>query len=239
MRFTTSCCRMSITLLSKPVFLLLPVMALLACGAAMAQSSSTATSNVGRPATAEEIRTWNNLVGPKGEELPIGSGTAVEGARIFASKCQICHGPNGEGGVPMEFGATYPRLVGGVGSLNTPKPVFTPGSRMAYATTLFDYIQRAMPVWPLPRDLKPDNVYALTAFILYRNGIIKEADAMNKATLAEVQMPNRHGFYPDPPQAEPNDKDGTWLPLWEHGPDWKPTTKPGDKYYGPPMAAPK
>jgi mono/diheme cytochrome c family protein len=234
MRSTTSCCRMSITR-SKFAFLL-PVMVLLACGAAMAQSPAY---KVGRPPTAEELRTWNNLVGPKGEELPIGSGSAVEGAPIFASKCAMCHGQDGKGGVPMEFGASYPRLVGGVGSLNTPKPVFTPGSRMPYATTLFDYIQRAMPVWPLPRDLKPDNVYALTAFILYKNGIIKETDAMNKATLVEVQMPNRHGFYPDPPQSESNDKDGTWLPLWEHGPDWKPTTKPGEKWYGPPMAAPK
>ena len=234
MRSTTSWCRIRITLF-KSSFVLL-VMVLLACGAAMAQ---TPTYNVGRPPTAEELRTWNNLVGPKGEGLPIGSGTAAQGAPIFASKCAMCHGQNGKGGVPTEFGFTYPALVGGVGSLNTPKPVFTPGSRMAYATTIFDYIQRAMPVWPLPRNLTPDNVYALTAFILYKNGIIKETDAMNKATLAEVQMPNRHGFYPDPPQSEPNDKDGTWLPLWEHGPEWKPVTKPGEKWYGPPVAAPR
>jgi mono/diheme cytochrome c family protein len=234
MRSTTSWCRIRITLF-KPSFVLL-VMVLLACGAAMAQ---TPTYKVGRPPTAEELRTWDNLVGPKGKELPIGSGTAREGAPIFAAKCAMCHGQNGEGGVPTEFGFTYPRLVGGVGSLNTPKPVFTPGSRMAYATTIFDYIQRAMPVWPMPRNLTPNNVYALTAFILYENGIIKETDTMNKATLVEVQMPNRHGFYPDPPQSEPNDKDGTWLPLWEHGPEWKPVTKPGEKWYGPPVAAPQ
>src|ERR1035437_4660663 len=141
MRFTTSCCRTNITRLSKLIFLLLPVIGLLACGAAMAQSS---TYKVGRPPTAEELRTWNNLVGPKGEELPIGTGTAKEGASIFAAKCAMCHGENGKGGVPTEFGASYPALVGGVGSLNTPKPVFTPGSRMPYTTTLFDYIQRAM-----------------------------------------------------------------------------------------------
>lgn len=234
MRHTSSICRISITRVSRNF--LLPVVALLACGAAMAQ---TPDYKVGRPPTAEELRTWDNLVGAKGKELPIGSGSAVEGAPVFAAKCAMCHGQDGQGGVPTEFGFTYPRLVGGVGSLNTPKPVFTPGSRMPYATTIFDYIQRAMPVWPMPRNLTPDNVYALTAFILYKNGIIKETDSMNKATLVEVQMPNRHGFYPDPPQAEPNDKDGTWLPLWEHGPDWKPTTKPGDKWYGPPVPAPK
>ena len=77
----------------------------------------------------------------------------------------------------------------------------------------------------IPRDLTPDNVYALTAFILYKNGIIKETDAINKATLVEVQMPNCHGFYPDPPESKPDDKDGTWLPLWEHGPQWKPAAK--------------
>ncbi len=184
---------------------LLPVMALLACGVAVAQSP---TYNVGRPPTEAELRTWDNLVGSKGKELPLGSGSAKEGAPIFAAKCSFCHGQNGEGVFP------YPRLVGGVGSLNTPNPVFTVGSRMPYATTIWDFINRAMPVWPLPRDLTPDNVYALTAFILYKNGIIKETDAMNKDSLVEVQMPNRHGFYPDPPHSTP-EKDGFWTPRWE------------------------
>jgi cytochrome c len=84
---------------------------------------------------------------------------------------------------------------------------------MAYATTIWDFINRAMPPWPMPRNLSPDNVYALTAFLLYKNGIIKETDAMNKNSLVEVQMPNRHGFYPDPPQSMP-DKDGFWTPQW-------------------------
>ena len=233
MRLTSSYCRIRI-ILSRSNFLL-PVLILAGWSAALAQSP---TYKVGRPPTPEELRTWDNLVGPKGLELPAGSGTAVQGAPIFAAKCSFCHGKDGQGGVSTEFGFTYPRLVGGVGSLNTPNPVFTPGSRMPYATTIFDYIQRAMPVWPLPRDLTADNVYALTAFILYRNGIIKEADTMNKATLVEVQMPNRHGFYPDPPQSEPNDKDGSWLPLWEQGPDFT-APKPGTKYYGPPVPAPR
>ena len=236
MRHTSSIYRIRITRASR--IFLLPVVALLACGAAMAQ---TPNYKLGRPPTAVELHSWDNLVGPNGEQLPIGSGTAVEGAPIFTVKCAMCHGLDGRGGVPIPdgLGFKYPALVGGVGSLNTPKPVFTIGSRMAYATTIFDYIQRAMPKWPFPRNLTPDNVYALTAFLLYENGIIKETDTMNKATLAEVQMPNRHGFYPDPPQSEPNDKDGSWLPLWEHGPDWKPVTKPGAKWYGPPVPAPQ
>jgi mono/diheme cytochrome c family protein len=221
MRCTTPYCRIRI-FRSKSNFLL-PVMALLACGAAMAQSPSP-TYKVGRSPTAEELRTWDNLVGAKGKELPIGSGSAVEGAPIFAAKCAVCHGKDGQGGVPTEFGFTYPRLVGGVGTLNTPNAIKTSGSWFPYATTLFDYIQRAMPVWPMPRDLTSDDVYALTAFILYKNGIIKETDAMNKATLAEVQMPNRHGFYPDPPQSAP-DKDRGWLPYWNQAPGWKPAAK--------------
>jgi len=209
---TTLCCRTRISPWFRSTLLLI-VAAMLASGVAMAQSP---TYKVGRAPTAEELRTWDNLVGPKGKELPIGNGTAVEGAKIYGEKCSFCHGKNGEG-VGM-----YPKLVGGVGSLNTPKPIFSVGSRPAFATTIWDFINRAMPVWPLPRDLTPNDVYALTAFILYKNGIIKETDAMNKATLVEVQMPNRHGFYPDPPESKPDDADHTWLPLWEHGPDWKP-----------------
>jgi len=195
---------------------LLPVMVLLACGTAMAQLP---TYKVGRPPTAEELRTWDNLVGPDGKELPVGKGTAQEGGVIFAARCAVCHGKDGAGQFP------FARLTGGVGTLNTAKPIKTPASNMPYPTTLFDFINRAMPAWPMPRDLTPDNVYALTAFILAKSGIIKDTDVMDKNSLVEVQMPNRHGFYPDPPQDKPDDKDGTWLPLWEHTPGAKPAAK--------------
>ena len=189
--------------------LLLSAVVLLAGGSALAQSP---TYNFGRAPTAEELHTWDNLVGPEGKELPPGKGTAQEGAQIYAARCQMCHGPDGAGQRP------YARLVGGVGTLNTAKPIKTPASNMPYATIIFDFIQRAMPAWPMPRNLKPDEVYALTAFILAKSGIIKDTDVMDKNSLVEVQMPNRHGFYPDPPQYKPDDKDGTWLPLWEHAP---------------------
>jgi cytochrome c len=126
----------------------------------------------------------------------------------------MCHGKDGQGGVPIEFGFTYSRLVGGVGTLNTPNGIKTVGSYMPYATTIWDYINRAMPPFPLEKNLTPDNVYAAVAFLLYKNGIIKETDVMDKNSLLEVQMPNRHGFYPDPPQSVP-DKNGYWLPRWE------------------------
>jgi cytochrome c len=191
-------------------------MTLLACGAAMAQSP---TYKVGRTPTEAELHPSDAVVGPQGKELPPGRGSAQEGAPIYAAQCAVCHGKNGEGIFP------YSRLVGGVGTLNTPAPILTVGSKMPYATTLWDYINRAMPAWPLEKNLTPDDVYALTAFLLSANGIIKETDVMNKNTLVEVKMPNRHGFYPDPPQDKPDDKDGTWLPLWEHAPGWKPAAK--------------
>jgi mono/diheme cytochrome c family protein len=201
---------MRVAIFSKSSFLL-PVMALLACGTAMAQSP---TYKVGRPPTEEELRRGNNVVGSDGKELPPGKGTAKEGATLYGVQCAMCHGKNGEGMFPN------PRLVGGSGTLNTPNPIKTVGSNMPYPTTIWDFINRAMPPWPYEkgaspdRSLTPDNVYALTAFLLYKNGIIKETDVMDKNSLVEVSMPNRHGFYPDPPQSAP-DKDHSWQPYWD------------------------
>jgi cytochrome c len=111
-----------------------------------------------------------------------------------------------------------------VGTLKSGHPIKTAGSNMPYATTLFDFIQRAMPSWPFPKSLTADDVYAVTAFILAKNGIIKDTDVMDKNSLVEVQMPNRHGFYPDPPQSTP-DKDRGWLPYWNQAPGAKPAAK--------------
>lgn len=187
--------------ISKSSFLL-PAIALLACGAAMAQSP---TYKVGRPPTEAELHAWDNIVGSDGKELPPGSGTAQEGAKLYAAKCARCHGKNGEGPYPN------PRLIGGVGTLNTPTPIRSTGSYTPFATTIWDFINRAM-----SRDaqgtLSPSEVYSLTAFILFRNGIIKETDVLDKKSLVEVQMPNRNGFYPASPQSTP--KDGNWNPYW-------------------------
>jgi S-disulfanyl-L-cysteine oxidoreductase SoxD len=189
--------------------LLLPAIALLACGSAIAQSP---TYKVGRPPTAEDLREWDNVVGTDGKELPPGSGTAVEGAKIYAAKCASCHGKTGVEG-------PYPRLIGGVGTVNSPNPVLTAGSFWPYATTIWDYISRSM-----PRDaegsLKPNEVYALTAFILNRNGIIKESDVVDNKTILEIQMPNRDGFYPAVPES--STKNSNWKPHW---PEAKPPAK--------------
>jgi mono/diheme cytochrome c family protein len=190
---------------------LLPVMALLVCSAAMAQSP---TYKLGRTPTQAELREWDQVVGSDGNELPPGSGTAAQGAAIYAVKCAFCHGQNGEGVYPFKA------LVGGRGTLNTPTPKETVGSYWPYATTLWDFINRAMPRYA-ERSLTPDQVYAVTAFVLYKNDIVKENDVLDRKTLLEVQMPNRNGFYPVPPQSVP-DKDRSWFPHWNQA---KPAAK--------------
>lgn len=158
------------------------------CAGAFAQSPSY--TNVGRTPSKEEIQAWNQSVGPQGKELPPGSGTAKQGAELFANKCAACHGANGEGS------QLAPRLVGGRGPLTSPAPSRTLANYWPFATTIWDYINRAMP----PKQegsLNPNDVYALTAFILYRNEIVPEDQVINAASLPKVKMPNREGFVPE------------------------------------------
>lgn len=153
--------------------------------------SVLAQSPVGRPATAEEIRKFDITVFPDGKGLPPGKGTAVLGKDIYKAKCAECHNEKGEGRDQQ-----YPRLVGGVGSLSSPKPIKTVGSYWPHATTVWDTIFRAMP-YETPRTLSPDEVYAVTALLLHWNGIIAETFELNEKTLPQVKMPNRDGFIPD------------------------------------------
>jgi hypothetical protein len=163
------------------------------CVAVLAQS----TYNVGRTPTSEEIKAWDVAVGVDGKGLPPGSGTAKQGAPIYARKCAPCHGATGTeaiGSVPPR------RFVGGQGTLKNLNPVKTIGSFWPFAVPIWDQIYRAMPPGQ-EGSLKPDEAYALTALLLYWNGIIKENDAMDAKSLPKVQMPNRNGFVPDwPPQ---------------------------------------
>jgi mono/diheme cytochrome c family protein len=163
---------------------------LVAVSPSLAQTPSY--KNIGRTPTKEEIQAWDISAGPDGKGLPPGHGTAKEGAAIFVIKCAACHGPEGEGG---KIG---PRLVGtqaDLESLTTLRPVRTVGGYWPFATTVWDYINRAM-----PRNqggtLSADEVYALTAFILAKSGIIQEGDIMDAKSLPKVQMPNRNGFVP-------------------------------------------
>jgi len=151
---------------------------------------TTGITGLGQPATAEEIRPWNIDVNPEGEGLPPGRGTVPQGASVYAARCAKCHGPSGTEG-PMD------RLVGGRQTLSSALPIKTVGSYWPYATTLYDYIHRAMP-FDDPQSLTADDLYAVTAWLLHQNGIIAEDAVMDATTLPAVQMPNRHGFVPDP-----------------------------------------
>jgi cytochrome c len=144
----------------------------------------------GRPATDEEIRAWNIDVSSTGEGLPPGQGTVQQGSRLFATKCAACHGPTGVEG-PKD------KLVGGQNTLQAAKPVKTIGSYWPYATTLYDYINRAMP-FDAPQSLTPDEVYSVIAWLLFQNKVIAEDTVIDAHTLPNIQMPNRNGFVADP-----------------------------------------
>ena len=136
------------------------------------------------PANGANVRL--TAIPPDGEGLPPGSGNAAGGAEIYAAKCLACHGEQGVGG-PND------RLVGGHGTLTELLQIRTVGSFWPEASTVFDYIRRAMP-FQSPHSLTNNEVYALTAYLLALNGIIDEDDTMNARTLSTVEMPNHDGF---------------------------------------------
>lgn len=146
----------------------------------------------GSEATEEQIAGWDIDIAPDGTGLPVGSATVEQGKEAWAKYGAAWHGAEGEG---TEWA---PALTGGIGSLDTDDPVKTVGSYWPYATSVFSYIRRAMPA-NAPQSLTSDEYYALTAWVLWANGIIGEDDVIDQDTLPEVVMPNRDGFTsPDP-----------------------------------------
>jgi mono/diheme cytochrome c family protein len=163
-------------------FALAVPLALLA-GAAIAADAP----GLGKPVSEADLAIWDMSIGPDGKGLPPGSGTAAQGAVIFAQKCEPCHGKDGEGG-------SNAALANAAGKSERTMALYVPN-----ATTIFDFTRRAMP-WPQPKSLSNDEVYGLTAYILARNKIIGDNDVMDAQTLPKVPMPNRNGFvsrYPD------------------------------------------
>lgn len=155
-------------------------------------SSGGATlCNLGEPLKAEQLASIDISVLPTGVGLPDGKGTAREGAKVYATHCSACHGDNGEGR------GDYVALVGGRGTLSSNQPVLTVGSYWPTATTLFDYIRRAMP-YNTPGVLTADEIYAVSAWILERNEILKPGLVLDRRSLSGVRMPNRDGFVRDP-----------------------------------------
>jgi S-disulfanyl-L-cysteine oxidoreductase SoxD len=165
-------------------------LAVLLCSATFA-SGAPVHYGIGHPPGTSEVRTLDISVAPDGAGLPAGRGTARDGAALYHSLCAACHGVHGEGA------GDFPALAGGIGSLRTATPVLTVGSYWPYATTLWDYIRRAMP-YPTPGVLTSDQVYALTAHVLELNGVVSADTILTETTLPRVQMPNRDGFVTDP-----------------------------------------
>lgn len=169
------------------------IAALLLGAAAIPMSAAGAqlpTYGVGRAPTAEEIAAWDLTIPPDGEGLPAGSGTAADGKVIYDKHCASCHGADGKD-------PKYYLLVGGRDTLATAKPMPTVGSFWQYATTLWSYMRRAKPI-DEPGSLSADQVYAITAYLLFMNGIIGEHDVLDADALVRMEMPNRDGYVPDP-----------------------------------------
>lgn len=164
----------------------LAVLALVSVTRAQTQSPY----GIGRLATPAEIAGWNIDIDRDGNNLPPGSGSVSYGRKVFDQQCAACHGARGEGGVGD-------KLVGGQGTLATPKPVRTVGSYWPYAPTLFDYIRRAMPQ-NAPQSLSNEDVYAVSAYILSLNDLLPADATLDAKTLSAIKMPNRGMFVDDP-----------------------------------------
>ena len=146
-------------------------------------------SGYGAPIAPAELARYF-AIQPAGDGLPAGSGTPEAGAKVYGSQCAMCHGDKLQG-VPTAGG---PALIGGRGTLASPKPVKTVESYWPYATTLYDYVWRAMP-FHAPGSLSPDDVYAVSAYILERGGVVDAGTTLDAKTLPKVRMPNADGFY--------------------------------------------
>ena len=151
-----------------------------------AHAGQPESPKLGHPASPQEIAAWSMNVFPDGRGLPPGRGTAVEGKNVYDGECASCHGPNGLGGSADE-------LAGGQHGLTSPSPDKTIGTYWPFATTIFDFVRRSMPLHA-PGSLSDDQLYAVTAYLLHLNGIIDEQTEMNATTLPWVKMPNRDGF---------------------------------------------
>jgi S-disulfanyl-L-cysteine oxidoreductase SoxD len=159
---------------------------ILAC---VAPAQAQSPYGIGRAATPAEIAGWNIDIDRHGNSLPPGIGSVARGSEVFDQQCAGCHGAKGEGGIGEH-------LVGGQGTLATANPIKTVGSFWPYATTLFDYIRRAMPQ-NAPQSLSNEDVYAVSAYLLYLNGLLPAEATLDAKTLSAIKMPNRSMFVGD------------------------------------------
>jgi S-disulfanyl-L-cysteine oxidoreductase SoxD len=184
--------------------LFLPVIALaMTLGLGLIARSQSPTFGLGKAPTAEEIRAWDIAIRPDGKELPPGKGTAKEGAELYAQKCSACHGKNGYEGRAPQLIKAEPAAMTGLPPCLSPciRGANVMGIYSPYATVIWDYINRGMP-FGKEGTLKADEVYALTAYLLFKNGVISEEKVLDAQSLPQVKMPNRDGYV---------------LPDWKHG----------------------
>jgi cytochrome c5 len=154
------------------------------------KSGQTGGYGIGSLATVEEIAGWDIDIRPDGKGLPPGSGSVEDGEMAYEQKCASCHGSFGEGV------GRYPVLAGGQGTLTHARPEKTVGSYWPYASTLWDYIHRAMP-FTQPQSLTDDEVYGITAYVLYLNDLVEDDFVLTADNLASIEMPNKDGFFFD------------------------------------------
>jgi len=183
--------------LLKGSVLLLAAMVLTAPPALADEARSVGSYALGRTPTAAEIEGWAIAVRPDGKGLPAGKGSVDQGAEVYADQCAACHGTFGEGE------GRYPKLAGG--SLKGERPEPTVGSYWPYATTLWDYINRAMP-FPAPHSLTADQVYAITAYILNLNNLVPNDFVADRSSLPKVKMPNHDAFIWKDPRPDTTSK---------------------------------
>ena len=183
--------------MSKSEIVLAATLLCLSATVAFSETSGYAWSyGFGATPTDEEIAIYKGLSAqPDGHGLPPGKGSYEDGKKVYAESCAACHGEKLEGLPPP--GAGGDKLIGGRGSLASAAPVKTVESYWPYASTLFDYVKRAMP-FNAPGNLTDDQVYAVTAYILGEANIIPKTAVMDAVSLPKVEMPNRKGFVPDP-----------------------------------------
>tara|TARA_R110000868_G_scaffold73117_15_gene212456 strand:- start:352 stop:975 length:624 start_codon:yes stop_codon:yes gene_type:complete len=158
----------------------------------LAGSALAGGFGLGRVAETDEIAAWDIDVRPDGQGLPEGSGTVAEGEVVFSERCAACHGEFGEGV------GRWPVLAGGQGTLTNDRPIKTIGSYWPYLSTVYDYINRAMPFGE-SGSLTPDEVYAITAYLLYMNDVVTKEDfELSKANFTSIRLPNEENFFFDP-----------------------------------------
>ena len=183
---------------SLPSRMLVATAAVLIAGASFA--AQPGHYGYGTPATPEQIAGWDIEVRPDGAGLPPGSGSVAKGADVYAEQCAACHGTFGEGE------ARYPKLAGGQGTLTKERPEPTVGSYWPFATTLWDYINRAMP-FQSPHSLSANDVYAITAYVLNLNNIVDNNFVADRNSLPKVKMPNHDSFVWQDPRPDTSAKE--------------------------------